>query len=161
MGIPKKLLLALGASFALMLPVFAPAAYAADVTSTVTIVATCGLTTSTGSISYGSLGQGATSTEQLLAVTNTGSTLATVTLAGTNWEMIVTPFSALMSVSQTHQGTPSTGWAAKTPVFLAPSPYATLGPGTSLTKAFQLAVSLSSPTFTGGLEQTLTFASTC
>jgi len=80
------------------------------INATVTIPATCGIATTAGTVNFGSVNAGATSTEQNLIVNNTGSTEANVTILGTAW--VYSSYS--MPVGQTKFAVSTGTYASKT-----------------------------------------------
>jgi len=131
--------------------------------SSVNILGTCGLTFVGGNtIAYDDLEPGATSTEKILTVQNTGTIASNVLVSGTNWvdDIPVT----VMLVGETAYSNATGNYVSKTS--LSGTPTIILDdtqyiPDTPVNTYWQLLANLIDPDFVGSLTQTTTFTVDC
>jgi len=140
---------------------FLASSFGSQVTNSVTISGTCGLSVISGSpVSYGTLSPGATSTEQTLVLDNTGSNPAALQVKGTNWLDVT--LANKMNVDNTKFSTASGTYASKTSLLTTDQTItAAFSPTTNLNTFWQLQVNLLDSSFAGALTQTMDFTATC
>jgi hypothetical protein len=140
---------------------FSASTSGSQVTSSVNIAGTCGLSVISGSpISYGTLLPGATSTEQTVVLDNTGSIPATLQVKGSNW-LDVTLLNK-MNVDNTKFSTTSGTYASKTSLLTTDQTITgAFSPTINLNSLWQMQVNLLDSSFSGSLTQTMDFTATC
>ena len=133
-----------------------------------TLVQTCGLNPSAGTLNYGNLSPGTTSTIQSLSLVNSGTTSESVMASGNDWtSQSGTPAGSIMPVSSTEWEL--SGGTSYTPLTASPaSMVSSLGYGATQATTWELNVPTvtSDPTLgsvTSGtiLQQTVTFTTSC
>jgi subtilisin family serine protease len=125
-------------------------------------VATCGVSLISGfPIIYDLLKPGETSAEQTLVLDNTGSSQATLNVQSSQWRdsFLVNQ----MDSSQTRFSTSgATTYSSKTPLSTSLQPItSTFSPTENINTYWQVLVSPTDPSFTGSLQQEMTFTVSC
>jgi len=135
----------------------------ASIPSSVTIAGTCGIIT-TGALQYGTLIPGATSQEQTLTITNTGTVSAALFVSGTDWlDGSATPVNQINAANTKWSTTLGTAYAGKTALTTSPAMMTStldIAP-TTLPTYWQLQANLNHGTFTGSLTQTVLLSVSC
>jgi len=136
---------------------------AGTITASVNILGTCGITFVGGNtIAYNDLEPGATSTEEVLAVQNTGTVASNVLVSGTDW-VDATPVTVML-VGETAYSDTTGNYASKTS--LSGTPVQILDdtqyiPDATVNTYWQLLANLIDPDFVGSLTQEMTFTVDC
>jgi hypothetical protein len=137
-----------------------PAAHAQEVTSTATILGVCGLATVPLTIDYGILAPDAESSDQTLAITNTGNAQANVLVRGTDWSIPLV--SNAMLVSATHYSlTSGQSYGSKTALTGTDTELTTLTALEIRDTFWQLKATLNDPTAVGPTTQIVTLTGQC
>ncbi|QLH08336.1 S8 family serine peptidase [Candidatus Nitrosotenuis sp. DW1] len=136
-------------------------AYSIQATGLVNILGTCGLSFPNGnSVNYGSLTPNTISQEIGLNMTNSGTTLATLQVSGTNW--LDGSSNPQMLVNRTHYNVTSGTYSQKTPLQsfdqLVTSNFV---PSVILQTFWHLQTILLNQSFTGATTQTMDFTVSC
>jgi hypothetical protein len=138
-----------------------PAAHAqVSVPSTATILGVCGLTPLPTAINYGVLAPDAESSDQTLAITNTGNAQANVLVRGTDWSIPLV--SNAMLVSATHYSlTSGQAYGSKTALTGTDTQLTTLTALQQKNTFWQLKATLNDPTAVGPTTQVVTLTGQC
>ncbi len=138
------------------------------VTSSATIAATCGLSTSPTSLDYGTVARNAQSSQQSLVLTNTGSVTTSTQINGDDWTGSGSIVHLDVGKTKYVLGSTATpdpsgvSYANKTALTTGLSGIALVSPSNSNSTYWQLEASgMQNLPFSGALAQTITFTFSC
>ena len=144
-------------AFSLLFGLAAAYASSSNVLAQVTVISACIISLDTGSISFGSMAPGATSTDAEVNVNNTGNTQASVNVNGSAWS----DGTHTMAVGQTrYSASPGTAYGSMTA--LTGTPAAATAPiagGATTTTYWKLSIPAAQAA--GAYNQTITFSVSC
>ncbi len=135
---------------------------AVQTTGTVNILGTCGLSFVSGApINFGSLLPGATSTDKILTLDNTGTKSGTLSVSGSDWKDAGGTTHILVQFTKYTSKTTTTPYANKIPLTSIPTVVGIISPPVNNATTWQLQSTLINTPFSGTLTQTIDLTLAC